>query len=110
MSQAGLGKDLILQKIKTTGSNYDVSVKSLIELKKANVEDEIITLIVEKSKTQSDKTQIIQTSNGAKVENKPLTPADALRSARTISFTKSSLNLNCKILKKNYSNFPIGKK
>ncbi len=100
MSAAGLGKDLILQKIRTTGSRYDISVKSLIELKKARVEDEVITLIVEKSKTQSDQTQSVQTSNGSVTENKPLTATDVLNSARTISFSKSSLNPSLQNLEK----------
>ena len=106
MSDAGLGKELILQKIKTTGSNYDVSVKGLIELKKAKVEDEIIALIVEKSKTQSDKTQTIQTPNGVIIESKPLTPADALHSAQTISFSKSSLNPSLQNLEKELIRLP----
>jgi hypothetical protein len=106
MSQAGLGKDLILQKIKSTGNNFDVSVKGLIELKKANVEDEIISLIVEKSKTQSDKIQTIQTTNGTTVESKTLTPADALRSARTISLSKSSLNPKLQNLEKELLKLP----
>ena len=106
MSDAGLGKDLILQKIKTTGSNYDGSVKGRIELKKAKVEDEIIALIVERSKTQSDKTQTIQTPNGLMVESKSLTPADALHSARTISFSKNSLNPSLQNLEKELLRLP----
>lgn len=110
MSQAGLGKDVILQKIKSTGSNYDVSAKALVELKKANVEDEVITLILEKSKTQPERPPLAQIQNGVVIEKKSLTPADILRSARTIAFHKDSMNPSRQALEKELLKRPEWKK
>lgn len=49
MAKAGLGKEIILKKINNSQGNFDVSAKSLIELKKANITDEIIVLMLEKT-------------------------------------------------------------
>lgn len=101
MAKAGLGKELIVHKINTTVSNFDVSAKALVELKKAAVEDEIIALILEKSKTQPEKIAVSGTpENHKKVEKKSLTPAEILRSARTITLLKDSLHPSRQALEK----------
>ena len=39
MAKAGLGEDIVLNKIRTADGNYDVSATALIELKKAGISD-----------------------------------------------------------------------
>jgi hypothetical protein len=98
MSESGLGKTLILQKITSTNGKYDVSVKGLVELKKANVDDEIIQLMLEKAKTQPDvsKETITNQPNQAnqisKPDRKTLSPKELLLSAKTMVISKSSIN------------------
>lgn len=101
MTEAGLKAEIIADKLKTTGSNFDVSTKALIALKKGNVADEIIALMVERSKTQPETVSEIKTENGAKViEKKNLTATDILRSARTIAIYKDSMNPSKQALEK----------
>jgi hypothetical protein len=98
MSESGLGKALILQKITSTNGKYDVSVKGLVELKKANVDDDIIQLMLEKAKTQPDvsKETITNQPNQAnqisKPDRKTLSPKELLLSAKTMVISKSSIN------------------
>ncbi len=104
MTQAGLGKDLIIKKIKDTNGNYEVSARNLIELKKAGVEDEVIKLILEKAETSTAKiepktlpkseTPAVTGQNFTQsppIERIVLSPQEALKNARTIAITKSSL-------------------
>lgn len=111
MTEAGLKSELIADKIKTTGSNFDVSAKGLIALKKGNVADEVIALMVERSKTQPETISAIKTENGAKIiERKNLSAADILRSARTIVIYKDSLNPSKQALEKELFKRPEWKK
>ncbi|MEK7724681.1 MAG: hypothetical protein AAB336_10060 [Acidobacteriota bacterium] len=102
MTKAGLGQKVILDKIKSSNCEFDSSAKSLIELKKAGVEDEIISEIIEKAKKQRERI----TQNEAPVkefvnysESQPSslpsnnqTPLETLRNAKTIAIKKSSLH------------------
>ncbi len=111
MAQAGLGKELLLQKIKTTAGNYDVTAKGLVQLKNGKVDDEIITLIVEKSKAQTEITPPSAVGKPpATIEKKLLAPADVLRSARTIAIYKDSLNPSRQALEKELLKRPEWKK
>jgi hypothetical protein len=98
MSASGLGKALILQKITSTNGKYDVSVKGLVELKKANVDDDIIQLMLEKAKTQPEVSKEIpanqpnQPNQVSNPERKTLTPKELLLSAKTMVISKSSIN------------------
>jgi hypothetical protein len=95
MSASGLGKALILQKITSTNGKYDVSVKGLVELKKANVDDDIIQLMLEKAKTQPEVSKEIPANQPNQVSNperKTLTPKELLLSAKTMVISKSSIN------------------
>ncbi len=49
MSKSGLPAAIILQKIKTSENSFDVSVRSLIELRESGVEAEVIALMMEKA-------------------------------------------------------------
>ena len=74
MSQAGLGKSVIIQKIKSTVGEYDASSKALIELKKAQVEDDVIKLIIEKSKIVKEKSLKDSVQSQALEEREKYTP------------------------------------
>jgi hypothetical protein len=103
MSNSGLGKALILQKITSTNGKYDVSVKGLVELKKANVDDEIIEKMLEKSKIQPEVSKEITTNQPNQVSNperKTLTPKELLLSAKTLVISKDSINPSIQSLEK----------
>jgi hypothetical protein len=105
MTQAGLGRDLIIAKIKDSDGNYDVSAKSLIELKKAGVADEVIKMMLEKPKKPAlpetikpivEKTDALSIpvqniSEPTSTERIVLSPKEALKTAKTIALVKSSL-------------------
>jgi hypothetical protein len=108
MSKIGLDKQIILKKINDSQNNFDVSTNALIELKKANVADEVIALILEKSdgkpnlsNNNSQGFSETQPNN----EAKQFTPAavsakDALLNAKTVAIEKSSLNPSRQSLEK----------
>jgi hypothetical protein len=103
MSASGLGKALILQKITATSGKYDVSVKGLVELKKANVDDDIIELMLEKAKTQPEVSKEITANQPAQKSNsdrKTLTPKELLLSAKTLVISKNSINPSIQALEK----------
>lgn len=98
MTAVGLSTEVIRAKILESEPRFDTSVAALIELKKAGVADEIITLIVERTQTVppsvSDISQFSDSDTPASdqpsVERVPVSPQEAIRNARTIAFKKSS--------------------
>ena len=112
MSKIGLGKQIILDKIKTSGENFDLTANSLIELKKAGVDDEIITLMIEKRKgALSDRktaevesakapSQSKTASDEKTVPSDFASPKEAIISAKTIAFEKSSVHPSRQALEK----------
>lgn len=102
MAKAGLGAKVILDKIKSSTCEFDGSAKSLIELKKAGVEDEVISEIIEKSKKQRER--ISQTEEKPKdlvnysesqpnQEVKPnLILSEILRNSKTVAIKKSTIH------------------
>jgi len=107
MTRAGLGKQIIVQKINSADANFDISAKALIELKKAGVEEEVIQALMEKNRaTPVNITNAQTTPNYSEnvpspvVENKPLTPAESIRSAKTMALVKSSLHPSRQALEK----------
>jgi hypothetical protein len=103
MSASGLGKALILRKVVSAGGKYDVSVKGLVELKKANVDDEVIEMMLEKSKTQPEVSKEISTGQSNQISNPPrktLTRKELLLSAETMSISKDSINPSIQALEK----------
>ncbi|CAN5607069.1 hypothetical protein BH20ACI4_BH20ACI4_32670 [soil metagenome] len=99
MTQAGLGKDLIIKKINDTSGKYRVSAQDLIELKKAGVADDVIKLMMEKteiSAQNSDKTYTFSDNSQnilepPSIERIVLSPQEALKNAKTVAIKKSSL-------------------
>lgn len=105
MSQVGLNREIILNKIRQSISAFDVSTKALIELKKADIDDEIIALMLEKAKENaSSKTaqefSENQPSEAKQSEPTNLSPIKSLLSAKTIAIEKSSLHPSRQALEK----------
>ena len=114
MSKVGLEKQVILKKIKDSSNSFDVSANALIELKKANVADEVIALILERAEGKSmENASITQSENDSQrfsdsnpvkpyqiSPQKPATPKDSLLNARTVAIEKSSVNPSRQALEK----------
>lgn len=107
MSKSGLGKEIILQKINDAANNFDVSANALIELKKSNVADEVISRMLEKAKEKKPLTDNSQgfSESSPNVEVKQPAPTvtnakDALLNAKTVAIIKSSLNPSRQSLEK----------
>lgn len=113
MTQAGLGKELIIKKIKESTGKYDVSAQNLIDLKKAGVDDSVIETMMEKAQTPvvksgaqySDSQPPISGNYSSTLQNISserivLSPKEALRKAKTVAITKSSLNPSRQALEK----------
>lgn len=104
MTQAGLGKELIVKKVNDTNGDYDISTQNLINLKKAGVDDDVIKLMMEKVESSAQQTDLQDTdknysfSSNAPNFNEPfpverivLSPQEALKNAKTVAIKKSSL-------------------
>ena len=110
MSKIGLGREIIVKKINDSQNNFDVSTNALIELKKANVADEIIAVMLEKAKTKTEIVNSADTPKGFSEtqntnETQQFTPTvvtakDALLNAKTVAIEKSSLNPSRQSLEK----------
>ncbi len=100
LTKAGLGVDLIVAKINSTNSRFDISAKSLVELKQAQVENEVIAAMLEKAKGQPEISAPKAVETSAAAERKSLTPAEMLRSARTVAIHKTSLYPSPKALER----------
>ncbi len=102
MSKVGLGREIIFKKINDSKNSFDVSTNALIELKKANVADEVIALMLEKAEAKPEKTAEAATTGFSETqpetEARKFTPTtvlnakDALLNARSVALVKSSLN------------------
>lgn len=109
MTKAGLNKTLIIRKVKESKNNFDVTAQSLVALKNAGVEDEVIAAImdgnslVNKKTTGDVKTQTAPEpdNQSSKPNVKPVISAtEALRAAKTIAIVKSSLHPSRQALEK----------
>lgn len=118
MSRAGLSKDLIVRKIKDSQGNFDTTAEALIELKKSGVADDVIEIMMNAGKENTDQknysdsddysfsktpsitiTPVYQTSlnDNSRIV---LEPKEALRNAKTIAIKKSSLHPSRQALEK----------
>lgn len=115
MTRAGLGAQIIVRKIASTDANFDISAKGLIELKKAGVSDEVIQALIEKNRATpvnpaagnaqtrtaaENQPTPLAVENKALIENTAVTPAESLRTAKTIALVKSSLHPSRQALEK----------
>jgi hypothetical protein len=104
MVEAGFSKALIIDKIKTSQGNYDTSTKALIELKKAQVDEEIIKFLMLKTpKKETVNSPLVSPLNSEKVtsfEEDARNPTIILKNARTLSIKKTTLHPSIKALEK----------
>lgn len=110
MSKAGLTAEIILKKIRTSNTQFDITAVGLIELKKANVDNNVIALMIERQvvlppNTQADNTPAYSKSSFkpnafASPSNDPPSRKDNLLSAKTIAISKSSLQPSRQALEK----------
>ncbi|CAN5373783.1 hypothetical protein BH10ACI1_BH10ACI1_09220 [soil metagenome] len=64
--KAGLSKQIIVNKIRTSKTDFDLSTNSLIKLKQAGVDDEIVNAMLE---SKSGRTMTTTTTNSSNVSN-----------------------------------------
>ena len=110
MTKVGLDKELIKEKINVSKVNFDTTTNGLIELRKANVDNEVIRFMMDKSRLQETaKTEAAPKSEAAKPAAaaepaKPInsipTPKEALLSAKTVAIEKDSIHPSIQALEK----------
>lgn len=110
MVRAGLSQEVVLRKIGTANSKFDVSAAALIELKKAQVPDEVIAAMIDRQELLPPNSRIDNTpafSESGTTPN-PFTASEGasrskkemIASARTIAFAKSSAHPSRQALEK----------
>jgi hypothetical protein len=106
MTSSGLSSEIILKKIASSQTKFDVSAGSLIELKKAGVDDNVIAAMMERSDgrqlSRSDPAISESGSQGYSESGPaiPVTPKESVTGAKTIAFGKSSLQPSRQALEK----------
>lgn len=110
MTKVGISTNVIVRKIRTSNTKFDVSAVGLIELKKASVADSIIESMIERQEVippneRNEKTPAY--SESGTTPNSSMSPApvvkskkETLASARTIALEKSSLQPSRQALEK----------
>ena len=101
MTKVGLSTEIVIRKIRTSNTRFDVSATGLIELKRANVPDGVITSMIDRQEVippneNIDKTPAYSESGSTpntfvSPHNDPASKKDTLASAKTIAFEKSSV-------------------
>lgn len=104
LSRSGLGKELIINKIKNSDCDFDVSVNGLVELKKAGVDDVVVGVMMEKVRQNKPAAQTTvtgdKTTSTVALTSPATTAKQALLSAKTLAIKKSSLNPSRQALEK----------
>ena len=108
MSRAGLSTEIISKKIGSARPSFDTTATGLIELKRAGVDDAVISLMMERSETAlpvpPDTTPITAPATKASPvvtgSGSMLTRSTVLTTAKTIAFGKSSLQPSRQALEK----------
>lgn len=99
MTAAGLSPEIISKKIETSKNKFDVSANALIDLKKAGVDEAVISLMMTKQQTGLPAEQIPPLIVAVK-EPAAASEKKAVESASTIAFSKSSLQPSISALEK----------
>lgn len=110
MTKAGLPAEIILRKIRTSNTQFEVWVNALVELKNAKVADEVITEMIDRQDLKPpnglpdnapawSESGLTPNASGSAPEI-PKTKKAALASARTIAFGKSSIHPSRQALEK----------
>ncbi len=110
MTKVGLSTEVVLRKIRTSNTKFDVSAAGLIGLKKASIADDVITAMIDRQEllpanekpgsvpaySESGSTPNTFTST----PDAPPAKKDVLATAKTIAFEKSSLQPSRQALEK----------
>jgi len=112
LSRSGLAQAVILRKIGTSRTNFDVTAKALIELKAAGVNDDVIAFMMDATEavrtwSSSDRVNVATAqapdTNAQSFSDSDTTPNDVKSKPprpRTISFEKSSIHPSRQALEK----------
>lgn len=78
LTKAGLNKTVIINKIRTSKSKFDLSTDALIRLKKAGVDDDVVTAMLQAKSGNGANSGNMNSSGGAmnKDPNDPMSPHD----------------------------------
>jgi hypothetical protein len=105
LSRSGLGKELVINKIKNSLCDFDVSVSGLVELKNAGVDDVIVGVMMEKAREKRESVSV--TTAPSDLSRPGVVPAttlenarQALATAKTLALKKSSVNPSRQALEK----------
>ena len=99
MAAAGLSSEVIMMKIRSSNGRFDVSTRALIELKKAGVPDDVITLMLAKQQAELPAEKIAPPVVQVKAPS-GTSEKKAIAAAATIAFTKSSIQPSIQALEK----------
>jgi len=120
MVAAGLGSDIIIKKIKTTQTDFNVTAEGLIDLKTSKVPDDVIKAMIDRQELLPKKAANSTTPDFAASETKPNALANVssdppskkeiLTSAKTIAIEKSSLQPSRQALEKELMKRPTFEK
>jgi hypothetical protein len=110
MTNAGLSSEIVLRKIRTSNTKFDVSANGLIGLKKADVTDAVITAMIDRQELlppNEKPSSVPAYSESGTTPNTfvstpdaPPTKKNLLATAKTIAFEKSSLQPSRQALEK----------
>ena len=102
MTKAGLAQGVIVKKIRESEGRFDTSVTALVELKKSGVGDDVINALLESKPAPPSETGSISNPQVTPIRAAPefSGPKEALISAKTIAFTKSSIQPSIQALEK----------
>jgi len=107
MTKVGLDKELIKEKINVSKVNFDTTTNGLIELRKANVDNEVIKFMMGKTRLQETAAKAEQAAAMPAVPAEPKkpvnsipTPKEALLSAKTVAIEKDSIHPSIQALEK----------
>lgn len=74
--QAGLSKSIVINKIRASKSNFDLSTDGLIKLKQAGIDDEIVSAMFETKNKKTTTTTTTSSGSGNSDPNDPTSPHD----------------------------------
>lgn len=120
MVTVGLGSDIVIKKIKTSQTDFDVTADGLIDLKTSKVPDDVIKAMIDRQellpKRAVNSTTPDFSANETKpnaltnVSSEPPSKKEILTSAKTIAIEKSSLQPSRQALEKELMKRPTFKK
>ena len=110
MAKAGLSSDILIRKIRTSSTKFDLSPGALVELKQSGLGDDVISAMIDRQEIlppNAKRENVPAYSESGSTPNTfassssvPRSNKDILLSAKTIAFEKSSLQPSRQALEK----------